>query len=61
MTPTVDYPANNFKNTHHRNLKTTKTIISDRDAKFASNFWKGLFARFGTKLANTSYHPQIDG
>jgi hypothetical protein len=39
-----------------------KTIISDRDAKFTSNFWKGLFAGFGTQLAfNTAYHSQTDG
>ena len=26
----------------------TKEIISDRDVKFTSNFWKGLFADLGT-------------
>ena len=35
-----------------------KEIISDRDVKFTSNFWKGLFAYLGTKLNFiTSYHP----
>ena len=39
-----------------------KAIISDRDVKFTSNFWKGLFADLGTKLnLSTTYHPQIDG
>ena len=39
-----------------------KAIVSDRDPKFTSNFWKGLFAYLGTKLKfNTSYHPQTDG
>jgi hypothetical protein len=32
MTPTVDYPANNFENTHHRNLKTTLTSLIKKDA-----------------------------
>jgi len=35
-----------------------KAIISDRDAKFTSNFWKGLFKDLGTQLNfNTTYHP----
>lgn len=39
-----------------------QTIISDRDAKFTSAFWKGLWKGFGTKLAmTTAYHPQADG
>lgn len=39
-----------------------KVIISDRDAKFASAFWKALFEGLGTQLHfSTAYHPQIDG
>jgi hypothetical protein len=34
-----------------------KMLISDRDAKFTSFFWKELFAGLGTNLYfNTSYH-----
>jgi hypothetical protein len=39
-----------------------KTIISDRDAKFTSSFWKILFAGLGTQLEfSMAYHPQTDG
>ncbi|KAH9686207.1 hypothetical protein KPL70_014288 [Citrus sinensis] len=39
-----------------------KTIVSDRDAKFLSYFWKTLWAKLGTKLLfSTTYHPKIDG
>ena len=39
-----------------------KTIVSKRDPKFTSNFWKGLFKGFETNLNfSTSYHPESDG
>ena len=39
-----------------------KTIISDRDVKFTSAFWRTLFAELGTQLNfSTAYHPQTDG
>eukprot|EP00253_Pinus_taeda_P016981 PITA_16981 len=39
-----------------------KTIISDRDVKFTSAFWRTLFADLGTQLNfSTAYHPQTDG
>jgi hypothetical protein len=38
-----------------------KTIVSDRDPKFTSNFWKGIFKRFVTNLNfSTSYHTKSD-
>ncbi|GJP41219.1 hypothetical protein CLOM_g889 [Closterium sp. NIES-68] len=37
-------------------------IISDRDPKFTSNFWRHLWDQFGTKLQfSSAYHPQTDG
>jgi hypothetical protein len=39
-----------------------KEIVLDRDPKFTSNFWKGLFKGFGTNLnLSTTYHPESDG
>jgi hypothetical protein len=33
-----------------------KAIVLDKDPKFTSNFWKGLFKGFGTNLnISTSY------
>jgi hypothetical protein len=39
-----------------------KEIVSDKDTKFTSNFWKSLMDDFETKLLfSTTYHPQTDG
>lgn len=40
----------------------SKRIISDRDPRFTSSFWRQLFKLLDTKLAmSSSYHPQTDG
>lgn len=37
-------------------------IVSDRDARFTSNFWRALFKMCDVKLNfSTSFHPQSDG
>ena len=37
-------------------------IVSDRDPRFTSNFWKALQEAVGTKLfISTAYHPETDG
>jgi hypothetical protein len=43
-------------------VRLTNKIISDRDGRIISRFWKELFRLTQTRLAmSTSHHPQTDG
>ena len=58
----VDAIANIFMKEIFKLHGLPKEIVFDRDVKFTSNFWKGLFVDLGTKLNfSTTYHPQTDG
>ncbi|GJS62482.1 putative reverse transcriptase domain-containing protein [Tanacetum coccineum] len=38
------------------------SIISDRDGRFMSHFWKSFYKALGTRLdMSTTYHPETDG
>jgi hypothetical protein len=56
------HKATNIANIYMREIVklhgVPKEIVSDRDLKFTSNFWKG----FGTNLNfSIAYHPETDG
>nr|GEV34575.1 putative nucleotidyltransferase, ribonuclease H [Tanacetum cinerariifolium] len=41
---------------------TPSAIVSDRDPRFASRFWKGLQKAWGTRLKfSIAFHPQTNG
>ena len=63
-TETVTAPqlAHLFLENVFRSHGLPKTIVSDRDPKFNSSFWRSLFKQLQTTLKfSTAYHPQTDG
>jgi hypothetical protein len=54
----AEIPMKEVVNIH----RVSKEIVSYRDPKFTSNFWKGLFKGFGTNLnLSIAYHLEADG
>ena len=59
---TAPIVARAFFDTVVRHHGIPQTIISDRDSRFTSHFWRELFKLTGSKLAmSTANHPQTDG
>jgi hypothetical protein len=61
-TCTADEVAKIFFNVVVKLHGVPKSIVSDRDPRFTSRFWQGLWKLCGTQLKmSTAYHPQTDG
>jgi transposase InsO family protein len=60
--PTAEGVAEAYVRNVFRLHGVPKTIVSDRDSKFTSNFWQTFWRRLGTKLSmSTASHPETDG
>ncbi|GAB5489762.1 MAG: hypothetical protein Pars2KO_33320 [Parasphingorhabdus sp.] len=59
---TAEQYAQLFMEYVFRHFGLPEVIVSDRDPRFTSHFWKELFRLLHTKLRmSTAYHPQSDG
>ena len=51
-----------FRQVWYRHYGLPKVLITDRDRRFTSNFWRSFFTSVGTTLRmSTAFHPQTDG
>jgi hypothetical protein len=54
--------AKAYFDTVFRHKGLSQVIISDRDPRFTSLFWRTLFRLMGTRLSfSTAFHPETDG
>jgi hypothetical protein len=54
--------AKTYFDTVFRHKGLSRVIISDRDPRFTSHFWRTLFRLMGTRLSfSTAFHPETDG
>jgi Reverse transcriptase (RNA-dependent DNA polymerase)/RNase H-like domain found in reverse transcriptase/Integrase zinc binding domain/Chromo (CHRromatin Organisation MOdifier) domain/gag-polyprotein putative aspartyl protease/Integrase core domain len=63
---TTDISAKGLANVFHDTIiklhGMPEEIISDRDPRFSSEFWRQLMSKLGTKVKmSTAFHPQTDG
>ena len=59
---TAEGYAQLFIDTVFRHHGMPKVIISDRDPRFISRFWKSLINQLGVDVrCSTAFHPQTDG
>ena len=61
-TVTAEETARLFLETIFKLHGMPKTLVSDRDPRFTSDFWRSLMRLLGTELLmSSSYHPETDG
>jgi len=62
----ISYPVSQLAEIYIRDIVklhgVPSSIVSDRDPRFTSRFWKSLQEALGSKLKlSSAYHPQTDG